>query len=192
MKIIDLSTTLEDQYPTYPNDPLCTLKDYYTIDQDGYRVSLLSTNLHTGTHLDAPAHYLREGSTIDLVRIEDCIAEGIVIDVRNVEIVDKELIENKDIQNKIVLFYTEKLPVLTKECIDYLLLMKVKIIGINQPSIDLGNDELHTYCLERNLYLLENVCNLEELVKVDKFMLYVIPMKIKAEASFVRAFAICK
>lgn len=192
MKIIDLSTTLIDAFPTYPGDPSCQLRDYYTIENDGFRVSTLSTNLHTGTHMDAPAHYIKEGSTIEQLKLEDCIAEGILLDVRQLEVVDMDVVKGKDIASKILLLYAKEVPLITKKFIDYLVKMNVKIIGINTASIDYGNDELHTYCLERNLWIVENICNLEELSKIDTFTIYLIPIKIKAEASFVRAFAICK
>ncbi|MDG5814149.1 hypothetical protein QA601_03600 [Chitinispirillales bacterium ANBcel5] len=67
--------------------------------------------------------------------------------------------------------------------------MKVKIIGIDIPSPDKFPFEEHIKLLDNNILILENLTNLEPLLKVSKFDLFAFPLKIHAEASLVRAVA---
>lgn len=110
MKIIDLSTAIEDSLPVDP--PISMAKIDYTnheegtksmlpffpgaakedlLDGAGWATEILSLSTHTGTHLDAPYHYhptMNKGEkswTIDQVPLEWCIGDGVVIDFSDKE-----------------------------------------------------------------------------------------------------------
>ncbi len=77
----DLSQPLCSGGWTLPGDPPTTVTDHATMAADGYRVAELGCGTHAGTHVDAPAHVLSDGDTIDAypperfvfaVRVVDC------------------------------------------------------------------------------------------------------------------------
>lgn len=65
MTTYDLSHPIRDGMPVYPGDPSVTSQPHATVPEDGYSVSSLGIDTHTGTHVDAPAHMLADGRTID-------------------------------------------------------------------------------------------------------------------------------
>ena len=65
MEHVDLSHPLEPGPPAYPGDPPVEIEPHAAYDADGYRVARLSVGSHSGTHVDAPAHLLADGPTLD-------------------------------------------------------------------------------------------------------------------------------
>ncbi|MFC3958268.1 cyclase family protein [Halovivax cerinus] len=65
MVTYDLSQQIRDGMPVYPGDPTSTVRPLATVPDDGYRVTGLELDSHTGTHVDAPAHMLETGRSID-------------------------------------------------------------------------------------------------------------------------------
>ncbi|WP_174182937.1 cyclase family protein [Halococcoides cellulosivorans] len=61
----DLSHPVVDGMPTYPGDPPVSTDAVATHATDGYRLARLSCGTHAGTHIDAPAHILPDGRTLD-------------------------------------------------------------------------------------------------------------------------------
>lgn len=65
MTTYDLSQPIRDDMPVYPGDPPVACRSLATVPADGYRVTELGIDTHSGTHVDAPAHMLADGRTID-------------------------------------------------------------------------------------------------------------------------------
>jgi arylformamidase len=64
--IYDISLTISPNMPTWPGDPLVELTRFLSIDQDDdVNASQLHFSLHTGTHIDAPRHFLDDGLTVE-------------------------------------------------------------------------------------------------------------------------------
>lgn len=59
MHIIDLSHALEPDMPLYPGTAAPRFTETAAIETDGYREKRISLGVHTGTHVDAPAHLIR-------------------------------------------------------------------------------------------------------------------------------------
>lgn len=82
MQIFDVSVPLSADLPTYPGDPGIDISDWATLaGGDSANVSLLHFGAHSGTHVDAPAHFIAEGSKISSLPLESLIGEVEVIDV---------------------------------------------------------------------------------------------------------------
>ena len=60
MKILDLTHLIEEAMPVYPETEPPKLTPSNTFEQHGFRETLLTMGSHTGTHMDAPAHMLRD------------------------------------------------------------------------------------------------------------------------------------
>ena len=72
-EIVDLSILIENNMIYYPGDPEPELSKYITLEEDGCQVMKLNIGTHTGTHMDAPAHFVKNGKTIDNVNLKKCI-----------------------------------------------------------------------------------------------------------------------
>ena len=74
MEIIDLTRTLDESLSIYTEgdytDPPLEIETWSTIREQGYRVSRLTMGTQTGTHIDAPAHFLAGGATLEALPLE--------------------------------------------------------------------------------------------------------------------------
>lgn len=81
--IVDLSHPLEDGMPVYPGDPTVQIRTATTVEEHGYNVLDVHMGSQTGTHVDAPFHFLADGARIDQLPLELFLAPAVVVDVRN-------------------------------------------------------------------------------------------------------------
>ena len=96
MKIIDLSHTIHDEIQIYPGDPRPSIKRGLTHEKDYCHVDVLTLGSHTGTHIDAPYHFLKEGKKIDELPVQRFVGDGVLVDVSAKS--DRELIEPGDVE----------------------------------------------------------------------------------------------
>lgn len=78
---IDLSLPLDESTQVYPGDPLFVDTPHASYEKDGYSVRHLSLGTHTGTHIDAPYHFVAEGQTIDKTPLDLLVSEVVVVDL---------------------------------------------------------------------------------------------------------------
>jgi arylformamidase len=84
MSIIDISRELYDGMPSYPGDPPFSCKPLSVLDEndpESCATTSLSLTSHSGTHLDAPAHFIPGGETIDRVPLEILCGPALVVDL---------------------------------------------------------------------------------------------------------------
>ena len=212
MKIIDLTLTVSDKIPTFPGSPQPNFIPWENIKEDGYNLELLFLSSHTGTHMDAPHHFLEKGAKIHEISLKKLVSEAALIQSRkkggeSITKADIQKFEKK--QGKIenfssVIFYTDwqknlqkkyyftKNPGLSVSAAKYLTSKKISLVGIDSPSIDLGKDpkfSVHKIFAKKGVLIVENLANLDK-IKSSKFHLVVLPLKLKnATGSPVRAIA---
>ncbi len=58
MEIIDLTHTIHNEIQIYPGDPVPSISRGLTHEKDHCHVDILTLGSHTGTHIDAPYHFL--------------------------------------------------------------------------------------------------------------------------------------
>jgi len=80
LKIIDLTHAIRDGMPVYPGDPPPAIRRALTHEENYCHVDELRLGSHTGTHIDAPFHFLKEGRTIDAIPLERFVGPGVLID----------------------------------------------------------------------------------------------------------------
>jgi len=212
MKILDLTLTISNKIPTFPGSPQPNFIPWEKIKDDGYNLELLFLSSHTGTHLDAPYHFLEKGAKIHEISLKKLVSNAVLIKSRKKS---NESVTKTDIQKfekkhgKIasfssVIFYTgwqrnlqkkyyfTKNPGLSVSAAKYLASKKVSLVGIDSPSIDLGTDSkfsVHQIFAKKGMLIVENLANLEK-IKSSKFHIVVLPLKLKnATGSPVRAIA---
>lgn len=72
--IYDITLPLSLQLPVWPGDPPFVLEQVESMDQGAHvNVSRLSCSVHTGTHVDAPHHFLNDGRTVEGLSLEALI-----------------------------------------------------------------------------------------------------------------------
>jgi arylformamidase len=82
MPIYDVSVPLSSTTPTYPSDPGIEIKKWHTIaGGDNANVSLINFGLHSGTHVDAPAHFIEGAAKVDSLPLDSLIGEAEVVEV---------------------------------------------------------------------------------------------------------------
>ncbi len=93
MKIIDISMPVREGMVTYPGDP-----PYITRvakeSESGAIVSMVSMGAHTGTHIDAPAHFILEGATVDQIDLDDLVGPCTVLELEGVGDIDAEMLRS--------------------------------------------------------------------------------------------------
>ena len=79
MKVIDLTLTVSDKIPTFPGSPQPAFIPWENVKEDGYNLELLFLSSHTGTHMDAPHHFLEKGAKIHEISLKKLVSEAALI-----------------------------------------------------------------------------------------------------------------
>ena len=213
MKILDLTLTVSDKIPTFPGSPQPNFIPWENIKDDGYNLELLFLSSHTGTHLDAPYHFIENGKKIHEISPNRLIRDAVLIKSRKksgqaitkTDILKFEKMHEKIPNGSTVIFWTGwqkmlhddsyfiKNPGLSTTAAKYLVSKKTNLVGIDSPSIDFQASKqfsVHHLFSKNGILILENLANLEK-IKSWKFQLVVLPLKLKnATGSPVRAVAV--
>ena len=213
MKIIDLTLTISEKIPTFPGSPQPNFINWESIEKDGYNLELLFLSTHTGTHIDAPYHFVKKGQKIDQIVTKRLVTEAVLIKIRkgsdqaitktDIEKFEKKFGKIDD--GSTVIFHTGwqknlnkksyflKNPGLAVSAAKYLASKKINLVGIDSPSIDLGKDEkfsVHHVLAKEGILIAENLSNLDK-INSEEFHLIVAPLKLKnATGSPIRAMAL--
>jgi kynurenine formamidase len=212
MKPIDLTLTISESIPSFPGSPTPQFISWSNLKEDGYNLELLFLSSHTGTHMDAPYHFAKNGQKIHQISLDRLIGKATIIKLhktKNTTITksDITLFEKKNgtIPNRSSVFfftgwqknlkknnYFTENPGLAISAAKYLASKKINLVGIDSPSIDLGKDEsfsVHHILLKNNILIVENLANLNK-ISSNEFNFTILPLKLKdATGSPVRAVA---
>ncbi len=80
-QVVNLSHPNSPATPVWPGNPTFEMETVVTVENDGFYANVLTFHEHTGTHLDAPAHFVANGATADLIAPSSLIAPLVVIDI---------------------------------------------------------------------------------------------------------------
>ncbi|MCF6291296.1 MAG: cyclase family protein [Desulfobacterales bacterium] len=81
MKIHDISLPVSEQLPVWPGDPRVAIDSLSHLERgDVCTVSRISFSAHSGTHVDAPAHFIKDGATVDSLALDTLIGPARVVD----------------------------------------------------------------------------------------------------------------
>jgi len=79
--VASLSHSNSPATPLWPGTPVFARETVVTVEADGFYANMLTFHEHTGTHMDAPAHFIADGITVDLIEPANLVAPLAVIDV---------------------------------------------------------------------------------------------------------------
>jgi arylformamidase len=213
MELIDLSHSIEHGMITYKGLPAPLICDYLSREDSKknyapgteFQIGKIEMVTNTGTYLDCPFHRYADGKDLSQINLEKLAElQGVLIDAENHQSIGKNFFEGKDLSGKAVLVHTgwskhwrtdayfENHPFLTAEAADYLVLQKVKLVGIDSHNIDdtrTNTRPVHTALLRNEILIVEHMTNLN-LLKGKRFIFNAVPPKFVGVGTFpVRAFA---
>jgi kynurenine formamidase len=79
--IVDLSHGYADEMPLYPGLSRPSFRDIARVTEDGYAMSEYRLLNHIGTHVDAPAHQIAGGATLDEIPLESLVTDAVTVDL---------------------------------------------------------------------------------------------------------------
>ncbi|HZD43395.1 MAG TPA: cyclase family protein, partial [Methanomicrobiales archaeon] len=164
MRLYDATRLLSNTTPTFPGDPEIHLDMH---EEGTHRVSDLHLGTHSGTHVDAPLHYLKNGTPVDRIPFSALMGACRLIEFPDVE----GGIDRKDLENQIE--GTEKIllktwysgedsfipeyPYLTEDAASLLVRKGINCVGIDTPSIEVmgGDGSVHRTFLSEGIAVIE-------------------------------------
>jgi kynurenine formamidase len=212
VKPLDLTLTISEKIPMFPGSPQPHFIHWDELKKDGYNLEMLFLSTHTGTHVDAPYHFVKRGKKMHQIDPGRFLCDVILIKIKskpNYTITKSDIVKFEEKhgaipQHSSVLFatgWTDNMdrreffyqnPGLADSAAKYLVSKKTNLVGIDTPSIDAGNNSkfsAHRILLGDDVLILENLCNLHR-IKSTKFRLAALPLKLQnATGSPVRAVA---
>ena len=182
MRSVDLTHPLGPNASCFPGDPAPKLEPLHTLEQDGFRQTLLTLGSHAGTHADAPRHLLPEGASLDSLPLTRfCGTAAVLHCPPGIQTIGSDLLapvrEIADRADFLLLDtgwsrkwrtedYLSGWPVPDEALIEYLVSSGKKGVGIDALSIDSAESEVlpnHRALLEAGLVIFENLCSLSRL-----------------------------
>jgi arylformamidase len=199
-KAVDLTHDLANGMPIYPGDPTPSFESYATISRNGVNLTRITMGSHTGTHVDAPRHFIQEGITVDQIPIAKLIGEAYVADLSNIPIggaIDstnlKSKLDGKVTEGDIVICYTgcsdhwfdeavwKNYTYLTGEAAQYLVTKKISGFGIDFLSVEkFGAKEAvaHKTLLGNGIFIIESISSAIKQFVARKVLLVCLPIKL--------------
>ncbi len=187
MKIIDISREAFSA-PNYDDDPAPKFKWYKHLDRNSeYNLSVFGMTPHTGTHIDAPLHYLKNGESVDQCALEKCYGSCTVISIEGI-LTGEDMDRLLPLCKKRLLIHGNGDASLELSAARVLTENGVVLVGTDSVSISFREqeEEVHRELLSNGTLILENL-------KLDgvpdgNYILCALPLKLGGmEASPVRA-----
>jgi arylformamidase len=149
-RLIDVTLPLSAGLRSFPGDPPFRLEPHKRMaDGAPFNVSRLSTGTHAGTHVDAPAHFVRGGATVDQLPLEILVGKARVLDVPGVETIGRQELEKTDLRDDIRVLIKTRMSAerygtprnedsvsLSEDAATYLVQAGIKLVGFDDLSID--------------------------------------------------------
>lgn len=196
MRLYDISVPLSSRTPTYPGDPGIEVREWLSLaNGDPANVSVLHFGAHSGTHIDAPAHFIAGAPRIESLSLENLLGEALVVRVPDeANAIDAEFVRaNVPSDTHRVLFKTsnskfwedaqeafqEHYVYLTDDGAEELTRKGVALVGIDYLSIEKFQSpdfKTHHALLSRGVVILEGL-NLSQ-VAPGRYELICLPLKI--------------
>ena len=194
MRIIDISLDISNDTASFPGDPKVEVKRIFDIKKgDIATVSKLSLSSHTATHIDAPAHFIKDGLTVDKLPLEHLVGKVKVFEVPEGNEITRSFLEKKHIEKEKAIFFKtknsqyirlnkfyEKYVSLSLDAADYLIEKGVKVVGIDYLSIEeFGSEDysVHKSLLSNGIIIIEGLNLLD--VSEGEYEFIALPLRIK-------------
>ena len=196
MKIFDISLSISPDLPVWPDDPPIELELIESMEAGAHaNVSRLSAGVHTGTHVDAPHHFLNDGCTIEQLPLDVLTGPCYVIQLPDgVETITAEALDGMSLPANItrILFGTsnsrlwsrgemefqEDFVAVAEDGAQWLVDHGFRLVGVDYLSVAPFGDSVptHTVLLQAGIVVVEGL----DLSAVPRgfYDLYCLPLKL--------------
>ena len=193
-KWIDISVGLQNGLVHWPSDPGFDIRRVKSLENgDPANLSVVSAGVHSGTHMDAPIHFLKNGKGIEAVLIEKMIGPARVIEIKDTESIGiTELKKNKIKKGERILFKTinsrinwaykkfnKNFVYISPDAAKYLVDVEVSLVGVDYLSVGgykTDGAETHKILLHSDIVIIEGL--VLNKIKPGKYDLICLPLKI--------------
>ncbi len=194
MKFYDLTTEISPKLVAFPGDPQYSTEKVSSLE-NGQKFNLCHMHLgnHTGTHVDFPAHTIKEGKTSSDFPIEYLTGPGVIIKVPPQEkSITREFVSKQPIMSSDIVFFktanskkskqeafTDQYVYIEPEAAEELFRRGVKAVGIDYISVDRYDDEdltVHNILLSKEVLIVEGL-ELSEIPE-GRYEIFIMPLKI--------------
>jgi arylformamidase len=104
MEIIDISVPIRPGMPTYPGDPTVTLERVKALaDGDGVNLSRVDLGAHTGTHVDAPLHFIDGAEATETLPLDALVGPARVLDLTAAKQLDAAAFDGVELAERVLL-----------------------------------------------------------------------------------------
>jgi len=213
--LIDLSMPILQDMAVYPGDPPVVVETVKRIEHDGFQLTRISFGCHTGTHVDAPRHFLPGGPTVDQLPLERFIGPGRLVGIEpdpegqiDLSCLNPDQVRPGDCLLIATGWHADvaadlaSCPAFAPGSSQLLVRLGIRLIGTDLPTVVehsadccLPFDLMHRVLLGAGIPIVENLVNLDRLANAcgqagDSFEFLAVPLAIAdSEGSPVRAFA---
>lgn len=198
-RLIDLTATLKSGMATWPGNPEIRIDPTPGVEKEGFLIESYSSLTHSGTHIDAPAHFVANATTIDEVKLTTLSGNGYCIEpeVHGTDITYDSLEsvwENK-FEKNILLIHTgwdkkrgfdsefqKDFPGLSYDAIRFFAEHPVKMIGLDTLGIEPFSHtdfKVHRELLSMGIPFIEDMAGLEQLKIGKEYFIMALPLKIE-------------
>ncbi len=199
-KATDLTHHLRKGMPIYPGDPSPSFEKYSTLQKDGVNLTKITMGSHTGTHLDAPRHFIPHGIGIDKIPPNKLIGEAYVADLSKKPIgsgiTSKDLrreLEEEIGRDDIVVIYTgcsehwgdksinRDYTYLTGDAAEYLVSKRVRAVGIDFLSVEkfkAPEPIIHKTLLGSGIFIIESLSSALKQFVGKRILMICMPIKL--------------
>ena len=177
VKIFDISVPVSPALPVWPGDPQIVLERFRKIfDGSDSNDSKMACSVHCGTHVDAPAHFIENGSTIEGLSLDILIGPATVAEFPEIDRITPDLLENQKlpVRTKRLLLKTKNSDLwknpehafnpdfvaLSAESAAWMVARGIQLVGIDYLSIQLFSDtepRTHRTLLEAGIIIVEGL-----------------------------------
>jgi len=198
MPIFDVTVPVSNELPTWPTDPSVEISDFCSLSAgDGANVSMLNFGAHTGTHVDAPAHFIEGAAKVESLPLDALIGEATVIEVpAEATAIDEKFVQKNYtpgterllFKTRNSAFWNETKPqfhtdftYLDLPAARWLVEQGIKLVGIDYLSIEkYGSEkhETHLALLSHSVVILEGL-NLTGIIP-GKYELICLPLRLRS------------
>jgi len=197
MKIYDISVTISPNLPVWPGDPAVDLHQTDFMDKGApCNLTFLALNVHAGTHVDAPHHFMNDGRTVENLPLDALAGPAFVLHLPDsVNIVTAAILETSDIPPgaERLLFRTRNSAIwqrgeqvfqkgfvaIAPDAAEWVVRRGVKLVGIDYLSVAAFGDPLPTHetLLKAGVVAVEGL----DLSRVPqgRYQLYCLPLKLR-------------
>jgi arylformamidase len=196
---VDLTQTIKNGMTVYIGDPVPKVSKFKSLAKDGVNISVITMGSHTGTHVDAPVHFIKDGKALDELPVESFVGVGVVLDFSRKPpgsaITSSDLQEYSEevVPEDIVLLYTgmskkwedrrarRSITYLDGGAANWLVQKRVKAVGIDYLSVEKFGAKVpaaHVTLLSHGIPIIESLNdNLSRLVG-HRILFFCLPIKV--------------